>query len=299
MNAQTSGWVVVGADGGLTDGAAVRWAAEHARRTSRPLLMVHASEPESLAARAAVAGATDITALLEAEDETSQAMAAQAERIKESYGIEVTFERHRGSPVRALLAHEDDAAVIVVGTGRKGPLREFVLGTTSLGVAAQATCPVAVINPDVDVESLTRGRIGVAIDGSPDSLTGALEAVEHAAQVGATVEAVSTWYLEMVDGYVVTEPDSPEWKHLEDGRTSMLQAAMAPALERFPDVPVEYVVRRGPVTSTLVEMAEGWDLVVLGSRGLGGVQGRLLGSVSQRLMRAAPCPVVVVTRPKL
>lgn len=208
---QGAGRIVVGADGGLTDGAAVRWAARHARRTARPLLVVHASEPESLAARAAVAGATDITALLEAEDESSVQMAEQVERLRESYGIEATFERHRGSPVRALLAHEDEAAVIVVGTGRKGPLREFVLGTTSLGVAAHASCPVAVINPDVDVEALTHDRIGVAVDGSPDSITGARAAVEHAARVGATVVAVSTWYLEMVDGYVVTEPDSPEW----------------------------------------------------------------------------------------
>lgn len=291
--------VVVGADGGLTDGAAVRWAARHANRTGRPLLVVHASEPESLAARAAVAGATDITALLEAEDESTRQMEEQVERLKEAFEIDASFERHRGSPVRALLAHEDDAAVIVVGTGRKGPLKEFVLGTTSLGVAGHATCPVAVINPDVDVDRLTHDRVGVAVDGSPDSLTGAQQAVEYAAQVGATVEAVSTWYLEMVDGYVVTEPDSPEWKQLEEGRLAMLQEAFAPAMAKHPDVPVEFVVKRGPVTSTLIEMAQGWDLIVIGSRGLGGVQGRLLGSVSQRLMRAAPCPVVVVTRPKL
>lgn len=299
MDTQTTERVIVGADGGITDGAAVTWAARHAQRTGRPLLLVHASEPESLAARAAVAGATDITALLEAEDENSQQMAEQAARLAQDHGIEADFERHRGSPVRALLAHEDEAAVIVVGTGRKGPLREFVLGSTSLGVAAHATCPVAVINPDVDVERLISDRVGVAVDGSPDSIAGAYQAVEYAAQVGATVEAVSTWYLEMVDGYVVTEPDSPEWQQLESSRLQMLEEAFAPVRERFPDVPVEFVVRRGPVTSTLLELAQGWDLVVIGSRGLGSVQGRLLGSVSQRLMRTAPCPVVVVTRPRL
>ena len=70
------------------------------------------------------------------------------------------------------------------------------------------------------------------------------------------------------------------------------------ALAEHPDVEVRTVVTRGPVTSTLVDLCAGWDLIVLGSRGLGGVQGRILGSVSQRLMRMAPCPVVVATRPR-
>ena len=298
MVEQSTRYVVVGADGGQTDTAAIQWAARHAQRTRRPLLVVHASEPESLAARAAAAGATDVTALLEAEEETSSLMEEQSERLHDEYDIEVTFERFRGSPVKALLAHEDKAAIIVVGTGRKGALREFILGSTSLGIAAHASCPVAVINPDVDVAALDHDRIGIAVDGSPDSLTGVEQGIRYAANVGVAVDAVSTWYLEMADGYVITEPGSPEWVRLEEERHEMLRAAVAPSLEQHPEVEVDYVVRRGPVTSTLVELARDWDLVVMGSRGLGSMQGRLLGSVSQRLMRTAPCPVVVTTRPR-
>ena len=107
------------------------------------------------------------------------------------------------------------------------------------------------------------------------------------------MSALSTWYLEVVDGYVVTEPDSPEWVRLEQDRTAVVEEALADARAKHPGVSATVEVRRGPVVPPVKEAAAGWDLIVVGSRGLGGVQGRLLGSVSQRLMRSAPCPVIV------
>lgn len=293
-----AGPIVVGADGGLTDSAAVRWAAVLAQRTGAPLIVVHASEPEALAARAAVAGATDITLLLEAEEEGNQQLSDEVDVMGNNLGIEVTYVTRRGSAGKALLEYQHEASVIVVGTGRKGLISEFVLGTTSLAVAAHSDCPVAVINPEVQVEALTHNRIGVGIDGSRDSQAAAMAALQFAETVGAGVVAVSTWYIETIDGYLVTEPDSPEWHQLQERKRATLERALAPAREAHPDVQVELAVRRGPVIGTLQEMSKEWDLVVVGSRGLGGIQGRLLGSVSQRLMRTATVPVLVCTLPK-
>ncbi len=287
--------VVVGADGGRTDGSAVRWSARHAQRTGRPLVVVHASEPEALAAQAVGAGATGITALLDAEKERTDELAVQVEALGAELGIDARLELRHGSPVRALLEHQDEAVLLVVGTGRKSALREWVLGTTSLGVSAHAHCPVVVVNPEVEVGGLINERIGVAVDGSVDSRAAAALAVAYAAAIGTSLVAVNTWYLEVVGGYVVTEPDSPEWQRIEAERTAMLQEVMAEATRRHPEVDVELVVRRGPTVSTVLDLASAWDVVVVGSRGLGSVQGRLLGSVSQRLMRLSPCPVLVAT----
>lgn len=56
------------------------------------------------------------------------------------------------------------------------------------------------------------------------------------------------------------------------------------------------VVRGNPVR-VLIDAAQSAALLVVGSRGLGGFSGLLLGSVSQGLMHHAPCPVVIVPHP--
>jgi nucleotide-binding universal stress UspA family protein len=53
---------------------------------------------------------------------------------------------------------------------------------------------------------------------------------------------------------------------------------------------------RGPVLRTLLSEAGGVDLVVLGSRGYGPLGNVFLGSVSNEVVHAAPCPVMVVRR---
>ncbi len=52
----------------------------------------------------------------------------------------------------------------------------------------------------------------------------------------------------------------------------------------------------GNPSEVIVEKARsgGYDLIVMGSRGLGAISGLLLGSVSDRVVKLAPCPVLIV-----
>ena len=69
------------------------------------------------------------------------------------------------------------------------------------------------------------------------------------------------------------------------------------AAGRVPDgVAPEPLLLHGEPAEALAEAASDLDLLLLGSRGYGPVKGTLLGSVSARVMAAAPCPVMVVPR---
>ena len=73
-----------------------------------------------------------------------------------------------------------------------------------------------------------------------------------------------------------------------------LERALEEADGRAAGVEVETVVREGAPAGVLLEEAQDAELLVVGSRGLGGFRGLLLGSVGQQCAHHAPCPVVIV-----
>ncbi|WP_285479460.1 universal stress protein [Amycolatopsis sp. NBRC 101858] len=73
-----------------------------------------------------------------------------------------------------------------------------------------------------------------------------------------------------------------------------LRRAAEIAREEAPEVRVETAVQLGLAVEILLAEAADAALVVLGSHGLGGLRGALIGSVALRVAAEAPCPVVVV-----
>ena len=59
-------------------------------------------------------------------------------------------------------------------------------------------------------------------------------------------------------------------------------------------VEVTTVVHQGQAADVICEEAKGADLLIVGSRGVGGFRGLLLGSVSQQCAHFAPCPILIV-----
>ena len=68
----------------------------------------------------------------------------------------------------------------------------------------------------------------------------------------------------------------------------------ATVMEHHPEVVSEPIVCEGTAATELVDTSMGADMLVVGSRGLGGFRGLLLGSVSQQCARHAHCPVGIV-----
>lgn len=291
----TKGFVVVGVDVPETSGAAVRWAAQTAALHGVTLKLVHSVEGVAGLPSGVVAVDDSSTrAVLRDNTDALSTLDQAVDQVREEFpdlaveAIEVV-----GDNVKSLLAHQDDS-LLVVGTGRRSALSELVLGSTSLGVAMHARSPVAVVPPSGGEASASTGVVAVAVDGSADSAVAARVACYEARARGCRVVAVNTWALEVVDGFVVTESDEAEFAAIQERQRQVAEKSLASARRDYPDVEIAVEVVHGRASGTLIERTGQVDLLVLGSRGLGGFSGKLLGSVSQRVLRGAACPVIIV-----
>jgi nucleotide-binding universal stress UspA family protein len=90
----------------------------------------------------------------------------------------------------------------------------------------------------------------------------------------------------------------------EELRESALRAAEQHLDERVKDarargLTCESEMLMGAPASAIAEQAtqKGADLIVMGTQGRGGVAHLLLGSVAEKVLRTAPCPVLIVRQP--
>jgi nucleotide-binding universal stress UspA family protein len=137
-------------------------------------------------------------------------------------------------------------------------------------------------------------KIIVGIDGSACSLDALRWAVGEAARRGDRVVALYAWSRLPVstvhEALHVLETETA----VREGAARFLYEAVSQALAGREDVPVECIVVEGSPARALLDAAGDAELLVVGSRGLGGFKGLLLGSVSQQCVHHARCPVVVV-----
>lgn len=138
-------------------------------------------------------------------------------------------------------------------------------------------------------------HILVAVDGSGPSRHAARYALALAEQTRAKVTLLTVLPppevvpLGPLSGYAVVSPAiSKEEVQKVEGRLDEIAA------ER-PGVSVTKVVEMGPVADTIIDTANhrNADLIVMGARGLGPGRRFLLGSVSDRVVHHAHCPVTV------
>jgi nucleotide-binding universal stress UspA family protein len=147
------------------------------------------------------------------------------------------------------------------------------------------------VGPTVDVEVGAVARVVVGVDGSEHALRAVRRAVEEARLRGASLDVVHA------SPAVITIPDpvlGPPIRHeelREDGER-IVDRAMASV--DTGGVEVERIVDIGQAARVLCDVARGADLLVVGSRGLGGFRGLLVGSVTHQVVAHAPCPVLVV-----
>jgi len=140
------------------------------------------------------------------------------------------------------------------------------------------------------------GRIVVGVDGSAHARQALHFALAEAALRDARVDVVGSWAVPPLAATGVGMIPAFDLLRAElgDSASEVLTRELADAADAAAGVEVEQRVAQGDAAAVLVEAAVGAELLVVGSRGRGGVTGTVLGSVSRACLHHAPCPVAVV-----
>lgn len=229
------------------------------------------------------------TTVTESEAEQGDAALDRIERQCDAAGV--TFERHlrEGDPTDVILSlgKEIDPDLITMGTEGGTGLTRRLLGSTTVGVLREKTAPVLAVpgnGADINGEYDT---ILVATDGSGPAKEAASMAFDWAQAFDADIH-----------GLYVVEEAFCDTKEVEDA----LEADGKRAIDTLEDRATEAglstttAIERGVPNDVIRRQAESVDaeLIVLGRHGRSGIDGRVFGSVSERTVRTAERPVLVV-----
>ena len=136
-----------------------------------------------------------------------------------------------------------------------------------------------------EVSASTIHRVVVGIDGSEPGMRALDWAATEAGRAGAVLE-IQTAY---EPGYVhVTQEE------VQRSMNRLVEDASAHVAKVAPGVATVGKTHEESPAKALIKASEGADLLVVGSRGLGGFKGLLLGSVSQQCAHHAHCPLTIV-----
>lgn len=203
--------------------------------------------------------------------------------------IDVQGELRCSPPVPTLVQMSDEAEMLVVGSNGRGAVARLLLGSVSSSVVHGAHCPVAVVrDEDPLMPHPLQAPVLVGIDGSPASELATAIAFDEASRRGVDLMALHAW-----SDVEVLELAGLDWSAVKSEAERNLAERLAGWQERYPDVTVHRLVECDRPARQLIEKSEAAQLVVVGSHGRGGLNGVLLGSVSNAVVHSVRMPVIV------
>ncbi len=228
---------------------------------------------------------------------------ARAENLHDPERIVIEYHVERDvavAPSVLAYANEQDVDLIVMGThGRRG-LQRLLLGSVAEEVVRLSSCPVMTVHAKKLAKTYIAGRPLDAILVPYDFSQYAARALEHACEWASLYDA-RIELLHVVEEYLHPafyntgvfsiydiQPD------IEDRALKQLAAAYKKTGCARTDVSFRAVPGRAPAEIASYAGKINADLIVMSTHGLTGVEHFLLGSVAEKVVRMAPCPVLTV-----
>ncbi len=274
--------VVVGVDGSDGSNEALDWAADAAERQNRTLVIVHTEAPlvpwttSGYAAETLYATEPREAVLAAGKELTTTARDRALARHADLDTVQVhdVIDARIGLAVASRHAH-----VLVVGSRGRGPLKTMLLGSVSVAVTRDASCPVVVIRPG----SGARESVLALVDGSPSSTQVLEYAAGHASEVGLPLR---------ISHLLWTDFDIDN-KLLDEG-ARLLSEVSAGLGEKYPDIEVTLNVDNIVNPERLIDSTGDVALVVVGHHPAKMLHRILYQSLSTMVLERAKVPVAVV-----
>lgn len=280
--------IVVGVDGSEDCLRAVKYASGTALMMDRDLFLVNAVDDTLMA------GAWGVVYDAEALQEAGKAANALAKEHALSHGMpedRIHTECVMGTPGGVLTRLSEQAALIVVGRRAASGLERMFVGSTSVAVVANASCPVVVISAASTPYDVGGKRlIGVGVNAQPGSSKTLRAGFEQAKLHESKLEIVH-----------VIQPNTGFFSHrLSPEQLNQqimfaqggIEALTKPLSQEFPDVEYEISVVADSPINEFVSRSAHYDLLVIGVTN-SPIPGMQLGGLMRGLMAHAHCPLYI------
>lgn len=282
--------ILVGVDGSPESHAAVRWAAQEAVLRHRPVTLMHVVSPIVVTWPVE----TVVSSFYEWQEDNAQRVLKQSQEtlaaaVPDAAPPAVNVELRHDGIVPEFKDASQHAEMLVLGSRGLGPVGGAVLGSVSRTLLHHAQCPVVITKEGVVQEDSSTLPVLLGIDGSPASENATAFAFDEASRRGADLVALHAW-----SDVAVFPILGMDWQQYEQQGHEILAERLAGWQERYPDVHIRRRIVCDKPARWLIDESRQSQLVVVGSRGRGGIAGLLLGSVSTAVAESALAPVAVV-----
>jgi nucleotide-binding universal stress UspA family protein len=221
-----------------------------------------------------------------------------ASRVRQYFPLwKIEIEPSGGNPADTLLekATAWPADLIVVGTHGRSAIGRAILGSVSLKLIREAPCSVRVARTHTHDGPL---RILIGTDGSPEADTTVSEVCRRSWPTGTEVQVLGVHELLIpanaeriaIGQEIYRQTNEDEHLRLQDVTRRAAEKLMQAGLH------ATAAVKEGEPKALLIQGAQSWhaNTIFVGARGIGRIEGLLLGSVSSATVAHAPCTVEVV-----
>ena len=238
----------------------------------------------------------------ERRDEFTRYLKTTAEGLATTHGVDTTFALLEGAPAQALAEHARvrHAGMIVMTTHGHGGLNRLWLGSVADSLLRRVRVPVLLQRPRGGPPHTEFRHTLIALDGSVEGE----DVIEPAAELGSLTRNAQFTLVQVVEPPIAVitrlamSPAKlrPNWREVQENCVRSYLERVASRLRTHGlQVKTEMIFARG-AGEQIAECARsiGADLIAVGTHGAGGMERMLLGSVADKVIRAAQQTVLVV-----